>query len=69
LLLGLPVREPHKASDFVPRGFDFGVVLNAAGRNTLRFIPPLIITADQVLDAMSRLRATIGATLAAEKPT
>ena len=27
--LGMPVREPRKASDFVPRGFDFGVVLNA----------------------------------------
>jgi acetylornithine/N-succinyldiaminopimelate aminotransferase len=67
LMLGLPVREPHKASDFVPRGFDYGVVLNAAGRNTLRFIPPLIITVEQVRDAMSRLRATIGATLAAEK--
>jgi predicted acetylornithine/succinylornithine family transaminase len=64
LMLGLPVREPYKASDFVPRAFDFGLVINAAGRNTLRFIPPLIITADQMLDGMSRLRATIEATLA-----
>jgi acetylornithine/N-succinyldiaminopimelate aminotransferase len=64
LMLGLPVRDPHKASDFVPRAFDFGLVINAAGRNTLRFIPPLIITSDQTLDAMSRLRATIEATLA-----
>ena len=64
LILGLPVREPYKASDFVPHGFDFGLIINAAGRNTLRFIPPLIITTDQALDGMSRLRATIAATLA-----
>ena len=63
-MLGLPVREPHKAADFVPRGLDFGVILNAAGRNTLRFIPPLIISPDEVREAMQRLRATIVATLA-----
>jgi acetylornithine/N-succinyldiaminopimelate aminotransferase len=63
LMLGLPVLEPHKAASFVPRGLDFGIVLNAAGRNTLRFVPPLIISADQVRDAVQRLRATIEATL------
>jgi len=65
LMLGLPVREPRKAADFVPRAFDFGLIINAAGRNTLRFIPPLIITSDQTLEAMVKLRATIEATLAA----
>jgi predicted acetylornithine/succinylornithine family transaminase len=64
LMLALPVREPHKAADFVPRGLDFGIVLNAAGRNTLRFVPPLIISPDEVHEAMERLRATITATLA-----
>ena len=48
LMLGLPVREPHKAADFVPRGLDFGLIINAAGRNTLRFVPPLIISPDEV---------------------
>jgi predicted acetylornithine/succinylornithine family transaminase len=66
LMLGLPVREGFKASDFVPVALDFGLIINAAGRNTLRFIPPLIITIDEALDAMSRLRATIEATLAAQ---
>lgn len=65
LLLGLPVREPLKASDFVTRGLDFGIVLNAAGRNTLRFVPPLIINRDDLREASQRLRATIAATLAA----
>jgi len=65
LMLGLPVREPRKASEFVPHGLDFGLIINAAGRNTLRFIPPLIITQDEIRDAVQRLRATIAATLAA----
>jgi acetylornithine/N-succinyldiaminopimelate aminotransferase len=65
LMLGLPVRETHKAGDFVPHGLDFGLIINAAGRNTLRFIPPLIISPDEVRDAMGRLRATIKATLSA----
>jgi len=65
LMLGLPVLEAHKAADFVPRGLDFGVILNAAGRNTLRFVPPLIITPEEVREAMHRFRSTIAATLAA----
>src|SRR5437660_5490863 len=63
LMLGLPVREPYPAKDFVARGLDHGVFLNAAGRNTLRFVPPLILTADEVRDAAQRLRATIASVL------
>jgi predicted acetylornithine/succinylornithine family transaminase len=63
LMLGLPVREPVKAADFVPRALDFGLIINAAGRNTLRFVPPLIITAEETHEAMQRLRATIAAVL------
>jgi acetylornithine/N-succinyldiaminopimelate aminotransferase len=64
LMLGLPVREPRRAAEFVPRALDFGLIINAAGRNTLRFIPPLIIGSEDVREAMARLRATIAATLA-----
>jgi predicted acetylornithine/succinylornithine family transaminase len=63
LMLGLPVREGYKAGDFVPRALDFGLMINAAGRNTLRFVPPLIITPDEVAEALQRLRATIAAVL------
>ena len=63
LLLGLPVRAGWKAADFVQHGLDQGLFINAAGRNTLRFVPPLIITADEVRDAMQRLRATIASVL------
>jgi acetylornithine/succinyldiaminopimelate/putrescine aminotransferase len=40
------------------------LLINAAGRNTLRFVPPLIISADEVRDAATRLRRTITAVLA-----
>lgn len=63
LMLGLPVREPHRAAEFVPHGLDHGLIINAAGRNTLRFIPPLIISPDEVREAAVRLRATITAAL------
>ncbi len=65
LMLGLPVREPYAAADFVPHGLDHGLFINAAGRNTLRFVPPLIITADEIGTAAQRLRATVAAALRA----
>jgi acetylornithine/succinyldiaminopimelate/putrescine aminotransferase len=58
-MLGLPVRDGRKASDFVAPALDQGLFINAAGRNTLRFVPPLIISADEVRTAAQRLRATI----------
>jgi acetylornithine/N-succinyldiaminopimelate aminotransferase len=63
LMLGLPVRDGHAAADFVARGLDHGLFINAAGRNTLRFVPPLVISADEVRDAAVRLRAVIAAAL------
>jgi acetylornithine/N-succinyldiaminopimelate aminotransferase len=63
LMLGLPVRDGREAKAFVTRGLDHGVFLNAAGRNTLRFVPPLIISNDEIREAAVRLRATIDATL------
>jgi predicted acetylornithine/succinylornithine family transaminase len=64
LMLGLPVNEPHAAAGFVTPALDEGLLINAAGRNTLRFVPPLIITADEIRDATGRLRRTIATVLA-----
>lgn len=61
LMLGLPVHAPHKAGDLVTRALDHGLFINAAGRNTLRFVPPLIISADEVREAAERLRRTVAA--------
>ncbi len=62
LMLGLPVRDAFKAADFIPHGLDRGLFLNAAGRNTLRFVPPLILSADEVRIGAQRLREAIVAT-------
>jgi predicted acetylornithine/succinylornithine family transaminase len=59
LMLGLPVKDGYKNSDFVAAGLDNGIFLNGAGSNTMRFIPPLIITADEVREAAVRFRAAI----------
>ena len=64
LMRGLPVREPYTAASFVAPALNEGLVINAAGRNTLRFIPALIISETELRDAMSRLRRAIANVLA-----
>ncbi|MFN2460118.1 MAG: aspartate aminotransferase family protein [Candidatus Velthaea sp.] len=64
LMLGLPVNAPVQASAFVTPALERGLLINAAGRNTLRFVPPLVITPDEVREAMVLLRAAIASTLA-----
>ena len=64
LMRGLPVREPYTATSFVARALDESLVINAAGRNTLRFIPALIISEAELHDAMTRLRRAIANVLA-----
>jgi acetylornithine/N-succinyldiaminopimelate aminotransferase len=63
LMRGLPVHEPYVAAAFVAPALERNLLINAAGRNTLRFVPPLIISAAEVREAMLRLRATIAAVL------
>jgi predicted acetylornithine/succinylornithine family transaminase len=56
LMLGLPVSAPFEASAFVNAARDSeSLLINAAGDNTLRFVPPLIVSEAQVADALERL--------------
>jgi acetylornithine/succinyldiaminopimelate/putrescine aminotransferase len=64
LMRGLPVREPFTAAAFVAPALDEGLIINAAGRNTLRFIPALIISEAELAEGMARLRRTIATVLA-----
>jgi acetylornithine/succinyldiaminopimelate/putrescine aminotransferase len=41
------------------------LLINAAGSNTIRIIPPLIVTAEQIEDGLNRLRAATQSVLAA----
>jgi acetylornithine/N-succinyldiaminopimelate aminotransferase len=62
LMLGLPVRAPYAAKAFVDRAREsHRLLLNAAGENTLRFVPPLVIDEASVLVALDRLEATVAA--------
>ena len=62
LLVGLPVRDPYAAKDIVEAALAERVLLNAAGNNTLRFVPPLIISEDDLREGIRRLRRAIAAT-------
>ena len=60
LMLGLPVRDPYAARAFVdPARERERMLINAAGDNTLRFVPPLIITTEEVDDALARLSCVV----------
>ncbi len=60
LMLGLPVRPPRTPKEFVDAGRDHErILLNGAGDNTLRFVPPLTIRDDEVVEALARFSRTI----------
>jgi len=60
LLLGLPVLAPYEAKAIVERArTGEHLLLNAAGDNTLRFVPSLLLTEAQARDALARLARTI----------
>ena len=66
LMLGLPVCTTHEAKAFVEVArIREHLLLNAAGENTLRFVPPLIITEveiDKMLFSFARVVRTVLAT-------
>ena len=63
LLLALGLRHPIAAS-IVAQGFDHGVLLNAPRPDTLRFMPALNVTRDEIaamIDALDAVLTRIGA--------
>jgi acetylornithine/N-succinyldiaminopimelate aminotransferase len=62
LLIGLPVLEPYAAKDIVDAALNERLLVNAAGNNTLRFVPPLVIGEDELREGIRRLRRVIAAT-------
>jgi acetylornithine aminotransferase len=51
------------ASEIVERALEAGLVLNATSPNTLRFAPPLVITNEQLDDALATLEEVADAVL------
>ena len=56
LMLGLEVGD--KAPDLMAEGCNQGLLFNVAGGNTLRFVPPLIVTESAVDEAIDKLHKT-----------
>ncbi|HVA36814.1 MAG TPA: aspartate aminotransferase family protein [Candidatus Dormibacteraeota bacterium] len=59
LMLGVQVKEPVTARAIVEAGLEERVVVNDSGGNTLRFVPPLILTAEQAREGVRRLERAI----------
>jgi 4-aminobutyrate aminotransferase-like enzyme len=65
LMLGVAL-ESDVARDVARAALDGGLIVNAIGDRTLRLVPPLIITRDEVDIAVQRLSAAFDAVAAAE---
>jgi len=58
LLLGLKLNVPN--TDFAAAALDERLILVGAGDNTVRLLPPLTITEDEVREGLARLEAVAG---------
>lgn len=61
LMRGLKVADPHVNNDLLLKLRDNKLVVNAAGQNVIRFIPPLIITEAHVDEAYDMMVKTFAA--------
>jgi acetylornithine aminotransferase len=55
LMRGIRCKEGVDISNIIKSGFEKGVLILKAGRNTLRFLPPLTITKDEMNEGFKRL--------------
>lgn len=63
LLAGLPVFSPYDAVSIVAHARERGLLLGTAGGNTVRFAPPLVVSADDVersLAVLDAVASTLG---------
>jgi len=57
LMLGLQLDDSINGREIVGKCFEKGFIINCAGNNTLRFVPPLIITLDEIDSLVSSLES------------
>ena len=60
LMVGVTLAPSFDAAEVASRALEAGLVLNVPGEHMLRFLPPLVIWAEDVDEALARLRAAIG---------
>jgi acetylornithine aminotransferase/acetylornithine/N-succinyldiaminopimelate aminotransferase len=59
LMIGLETAEPIARGAVAAARDEFGLLVNATGDTTLRIVPPLTISAEEVDEGVSRLRAAL----------
>jgi len=59
LMKGLRVKDANTLSDIINKSFQAGVLVLKAGQNTLRFLPPLTITQNEINLGFQRLEKAI----------
>lgn len=59
-MVAVDLKEGIDAPSVVDAALDEGLVINATGAHTLRFLPPLICTSSDVDTFIERLKAAIG---------
>lgn len=60
LMVAIDLEERLSAPDVVARGLDAGLLLNATGPRTMRFLPPLICAREDVDTLIERLTPLLG---------
>ncbi|MEA3512989.1 MAG: aminotransferase class III-fold pyridoxal phosphate-dependent enzyme [Campylobacterota bacterium] len=59
LMRGLRVKDRDTLSSIIKEGFNNGVLVLKAGKNTLRFLPPLTITKSEIDEGFRRLEVAL----------
>lgn len=59
LMRGLRVKDAETLSNIITNGFKEGVLILKAGKNTLRFLPPLTISKNEIDEGFKRLGKAI----------
>jgi acetylornithine aminotransferase len=59
MMRGLRVKDADTLAKIISNAKDEGVIVLKAGRNTLRFLPPLTITKGEMDEGFSRLNRAI----------
>ncbi|WP_457640637.1 acetylornithine/succinylornithine family transaminase [Persephonella sp.] len=59
LMIGCPLPESKNAGEVAKKALENGLVIGTAGGNTLRFVPPLIITKDEISEAVNILQKVV----------
>ena len=55
MMCGLRVKDADTLSEIIAQAREHGVMLLKAGRNTLRFLPPLTITKEEIDEGFTSL--------------